>query len=97
MTTSYRIPTPLGPRIDLDKVEARLDALLASLLEHARSARPEASKRVCEAALEIAYLARLKGEALGRNGLALQAAERAAAQDRVKGRPGPSALDTSAT
>jgi hypothetical protein len=32
-----------------------------------------------EAALEIAYLARLKAEALGRNGRALQAAQRASA------------------
>ena len=79
METGFRIVTPLGSRIDLDKVSARLDVLLESLLGDARSPHRDAPQRMREAALEIAYLARLKAEALGRNGQALQAAQRASA------------------
>jgi hypothetical protein len=79
MDASFRIPTPLGSRIDLDKVSARLDALLESLLADARSPQRDAPRRMRDAALEVAYLARLKAEALGRNGRALQAARRASA------------------
>jgi hypothetical protein len=44
--------------------------VLASLLEDTRPPRRDATQRMREAAHEIAYLARLKGKALGRNGLA---------------------------
>ena len=79
MDTGFRITTPLGSRIDLDKVSERLDVLLDSLLGEARSTHRGAPQRMREAALEIAYLARLKAEALARNGRALQAAQRASA------------------
>jgi hypothetical protein len=69
-----RIPGPLGYRIDLDKVTARLEALLKSLAVDARSLDREASRRMRDAASQISYLARLQEQALARNGRAFQAA-----------------------
>jgi len=68
-----RIPGPLGYRIDLDKVTAKLEAL-KSLAVDARSLDGEASRRMRDAASQITYLARLQEQALARNGRAFQAA-----------------------
>ena len=69
-----RIPGQLGYRIDLDKVTAKLEALLKSLAVDARSLDGEASRRMRDAASQITYLARLQEQALARNGRAFQAA-----------------------
>jgi hypothetical protein len=74
MDATLRIPSPLGSRIDLEKVSARLEVLLESLQTDARSPQRDAPRRMRDAALEVAYLARLKAEALGRNGAAFHAA-----------------------
>ena len=73
MDAGFRILTPLGTRIDLEKVNANLDVLLEALRADAGSPEGDAPHRMREAALQIACLARLKAEALARNGRAFQA------------------------
>jgi hypothetical protein len=79
MDAGFRILTPLGTRIDLEKVNANLDVLLESLLADAASPQRDAPHRMRETALQVAYLARLKAEALARNGQAFQGARPALA------------------
>jgi hypothetical protein len=79
MDAGFRILTPLGTRIDLEKVNANLDALLEALRADAASSQRDAPRRMRETALQVAYLARLKAEALARNGRAFQDARHASA------------------
>jgi hypothetical protein len=67
-----RIPAPGGYRIDLDKVTAKLEGLVAQLAADARALDRHAARRMRDTASQIAYLARLQEQALARNGLALR-------------------------
>jgi hypothetical protein len=69
-----RIPSALGYRIDLDKVTAKLEALLGQLAADVRALDREAARRMTETASQVAYLARLQEQALARNGLKLRGA-----------------------